>query len=139
MAHGFWDDAVADLIDDESILEFRFPPADHPRERARLADVRHYVGTLFESWQSASAPEIYETQSPSHFIVHLRHSYGRTTFTDERRLHESEFVMHYVVDDGKVKLMSENFNPLQIYYALGVEFDGVRLMRDEGPPEPPLR
>lgn len=135
----FWDPGQSDLVSaDEAVLEFKFPSNRRPGgDRTSLAEAIVSLDGQFEEWIETPI-EVFETDDPTHFILHIRLAYGRLSQVEGKPLHESEFVLLYIIEDGFIKLIREYFNPLELLRAHGLRVDGVRLLADEEVPEFPF-
>lgn len=135
----FWDPGQAELLSPNgSTLEFKFPAnRGEGGGSTSLADAVVALDGQFEEWIE-SPIEVFETDDPTHFILYIRLAYGRLSNVKGHPLHESEFVLLYVIRHGAIELIREYFNPLQLLSAHGIQIDGVRLLADEDLPEHPF-
>ncbi|WP_157962518.1 PhzA/PhzB family protein [Homoserinimonas sp. OAct 916] len=133
----FWDEGQADLVADDAVLEFKFPSDLRPGgDQTSLKAATSSLDGVFKEWLETPI-EVFDTDDPTRFIIWFRAGYGRLGDSDES-LHESEFVLLYIVEDGLIKLIREYFNPLQILEAQGIGVDDVVLLKDEVEPEFPF-
>jgi hypothetical protein len=102
-----------------------------------LADAVVNLDGQFEEWIETPI-EVFETDDPTHFMIYFRLGYGRVSKLENLPLHESEFVLLYIIENQKISLIREYFNPLQLLDAYGVDLPGVKLLEDEAVPEYPF-
>ena len=135
----FWDDGQIDLVaSDGGTLEFKFPANRSPGgDKVKLADAVVNLNGQFEEWIETPI-EVFETDDPTHFMIYFRLGYGRVSNLENLPLHESEFVLLYIIENQKISLIREYFNPLQLLHAYGVDLPGVKVLEDEAVPEYPF-
>ncbi len=82
--------------------------SEHHEARAR------WLSEVFVAWKRTHGPMIYETLDPSRFWVEAGGE-GVTRFWGEDRPYRNDFAILFVVDDGRISLFREYFNPLALY------------------------
>lgn len=131
----WWDPRQHDLVaDGGGSLTFKFSAGTTTVSLdAQIDDLKD----SYLDWVE-SPLEVFDTDLPTHFFVYFRHGYGRSMASGSPRLHECEFLLLYVVENGKVAEIVEYFNPLEALSAAGRDVAGVTLLRDEKLPASPF-
>lgn len=127
-----WDRDLFPMIAEDGRLEFRFTPPDHPKNGELLKVTTPTLEDVLTG-TSADTTEgtIFDTTDPTKFIAHREYASYGTKFGDLESSFDSEFVILYIVDEGKVHLVSEYLNPLEMLKSAGVRVPGVVLNCDE--------
>ncbi|RWI57098.1 MAG: hypothetical protein EOR16_16055 [Mesorhizobium sp.] len=105
------------LIADDYVFELPYAPPgvrsvdkgdDHERRGKWLAKT-------FVTWRRTKGPVIYETTDPGVFWVEASGEGTARFWGDEESPYRQDFVIMFVVHEGKVRLFREYFNPLRFY------------------------
>lgn len=122
------------VVDDGGSLTFKFPAG------TQTVSLDAQIDALKDSYLDwvESPLEVFDTDQPTHFFVYFRHGYGRSMASGSPRLHESEFLLLYIMENGKVAEIIEYFNPLEAFSAMGHDLADMTLLRDVDLPESPF-
>lgn len=135
----WWDKRQHELLPSGGgSLRFVFAAEAGEDEKHRvMADQIDALEGSYSDW-TESPIEVFDTEDPHEFVVYFRHGFGHATASPTGDVHESEFILIYRVEEGKVCHIDEYFNPLEIMMTMGNAVEGARLMRDNTIPEPPF-
>lgn len=135
----WWDKRQHALLpEDGGSLRFVFAAEAGEDEKHRvMADQIEALEGSYTDW-TESPIEVFDTDDPHEFVIYFRHGFGHATGSPTQDIHESEFILIYRIENGKIIHIDEYFNPLEIMKTMGKDVGGAVLMRDSQIPEPPF-
>jgi ketosteroid isomerase-like protein len=104
------------LIADDYVFELPYAP---PGSRSVDAGADHerrgnWLKTMFVEWRRTKGPIIYETTDPTVFWVEASGE-GKVRFWGDDMEYHNDFVIMFVVENGKVRRFKEYYNPINLY------------------------
>ncbi|WP_322067024.1 PhzA/PhzB family protein [Burkholderia ubonensis] len=104
------------LLAPDYVMELPYaPPGMRRRDTSEHHNARaDWLRDVFLTWRRTNGPVIYETTDPKVFWVEAGGE-GLTRFWGTPMPYLNDFAIMFVVEDGKVKLFREYFNPINLY------------------------